>query len=503
MKIVLLFLKVYIILLKIIKIKSKESNETKPLTNIAVIPFKTFYLYNDNINNSFTAKEYINIFHSSKPYIELEIGKNIKKIDLSKENEQKIKNNKQYISLFLLIDEYIFYIDDNYFFDERKKLICRYSTQLSTSYEINPSNNNLPNNMKDSVYATDYIKIFSDISLNKFNLIQIEFRHAFDITKNISFACGKVGLLVPSNKLYINSGTNFINQIHDKLESIDYSFTLQFNKSNKNIDEMNDGLLIIGAESIERNKNEELIHMYTKPNRYGSSTLWRFAVDQITIGNNFFEFKDEDFVIKADIEGIEIPYSFYNALNKIYFNNYYEKKLCQYEIVNNGFIVIFCDSKLFTSKDIQNFPQINLLKHKFGFNFTFSGEELFYKKENTYYFKMPAYLDRYRIEFNLGRLFLKKYKIIFNSDSKSMYFYKPTTFKNENIYKLNRNKKNSGLIAISYIFIGLLFLGVGLYFGKRFCAIKRKIHANELEDNNYIYESKEKGIKKEQKLLEL
>ena len=243
--------------------------------------------------------------------------------------------------------------------------------------------------------------------------------------------------------------------------------------------------------------------MYTKPNRYGASTLWRFGVDQITIGNQIFEFKDEEFVIKADIEGIEIPYSFYKDLNKIYFNNYFEKSICKYELVNDMFIVISCNSNLFTSKDIQNFPKINFLKHKFGFNFTFSGEELFYKKENNYYFKMPAYLDRYRIEFKLGRIFLKKYKIIFNSDSKSMYIYKPKQIKNENDYKAKIHKTKSFLIVISYIFIGIIFLGAGLFFGRRFCSINRKIHANELEDNNYIYESKEKGIKKDQKLLEL
>ena len=437
------------------------------------------------------------------PYIEIEIGKNIKNIQLSQEDQLKISNNKQFISLFILIDEYIFYIDDNYFFDEKKKKICRYSTQLSTSYEKSPSNDKLSNNIKDSVYATDYIKIFSDITLNKFNLIKIEFRHAFDLTKNISFTCGKAGLLVPNNKLYINSGTNFINQIHYKLDGVDYSFTFQFNESSKNLDEMNDGLLVIGIESVERNKNEELLHMYTKPNRYGASTLWRFGVDQITIGNQIFEFKDEEFVIKADIEGIEIPYSFYKDLNKIYFNNYFEKSICKYELVNDMFIVISCNSNLFTSKDIQNFPKINFLKHKFGFNFTFSGEELFYKKENNYYFKMPAYLDRYRIEFKLGRIFLKKYKIIFNSDSKSMYIYKPKQIKNENDYKAKIHKTKSFLIVISYIFIGIIFLGAGLFFGRRFCSINRKIHANELEDNNYIYESKEKGIKKDQKLLEL
>ena len=33
--------------------------------------------------------------------------------------------------------------------------------------------------------------------------------------------------------------------------------------------------------------------------------------------------------------------------------------------------------------------------------------------------------------------------------------------------------------------------------------MRRKIYANELEDDNYVYVSKEKGNKKERKLIDL
>ena len=506
MTIIILFLKLYFFLLKFIIIKSKETNETKLSPNIAVIPFKTFYIPNKNKHDSFTSKEYLDNIHSSLSYLEIEIGKDIKREKVPKDEEDKIKNNKQYISLFFNIDEYNFYIDDNYFYDKDKKSICRYSTQLSTSYEVSPTNNNKDNNIKDSIYATDYFKFFSDISLTHNNMIKIEYKYSYDKNNNISFACGKVGLLAPSNKLYMYYGLNFINQIHNNLENVDYSFTLKYNY-NKNINEMNDGLLIIGAESYEKHKNKELIQTYNKPNSYGSIDEWRFEVDEITIGNQLFEFNDEEFVIKSNIEGIEIPYSFYSELNKIYFNNYYKNNICKYEIVNNIYLAISCNSDLFTKKDIEIFPELNFIKYKLGFNFTFSGEELFYKRDNNYFFKMIAYLERFKKDFRLGRIFLKKYQIIFNSDSKSMYFYK---FNNEiqdndndKIVNNNIQKNNVFLIVFSYIFIGVLFLGAGIYFGRKYCIMRRKKYANELEDNNYVYESKSKGIKKDQKLIEL
>ena len=60
--------------------------------------------------------------------MDIEVGKKIKQNYLTKEEELKIKNNKQFISIFITLDDYNFYIDDNYFYDKEKKSICRYSS---------------------------------------------------------------------------------------------------------------------------------------------------------------------------------------------------------------------------------------------------------------------------------------------------------------------------------------------------------------------------------------
>ena len=484
-------------LISIIKINSEEIlvNKVKPSPNIAVIPFKIFYPPKLN-NYSFSCKEYLDIIHSSLPYLEIEIGEKIKNKILSKKVESKIPNNIQYISFFINIDDNSFYIDDNYFYSEEKNLICRYSTQLSTSYEINPSQNIIQNN-KNYVFASDYLKIFSDINLSKYNKIKIEFRHNYDKNKNISFACGKVGLLSSTNNINSDTELNFINQIHHNLDNIDYSFSFKFLSNNKN---NYDGLLIIGLQSLENNNNEELISIYNKQGKYGSKYEWRFGVDQIMIGNQFYELNEQDFIIKSEIEGIQIPYTFYNRLNFIFFNKYYSAKICINEVINNYYIAISCNSDKFKSEDIKNFPQINLLKYKIGYNFTFSGEELFYKKDNLYIFKMISCLEQYNTDFKLGRIFLKKYPVIFNPNSKSMVFYK--NIKSNELQLNTTYKTNIFLLIFSYVFIGILFLVCGLYFGRKFCK-RRKIYANELEDDNYIYVSKEKEAKKERKLIEL
>ena len=107
-----------------------------------------------------------------------------------------------------------------------------------------------------------------------------------------------------------------------------------------------------------------------------------------------------------------------------------------------------------------------------------------------------------------GKLFIKKYQAIFNSDYKSLSFYKNSNKiidrKEKDIRKIAfeyNNKNENFFITILHFFIGILILFIGIFFGKKFCNIKRRLYANELEDSNYVYESKAK--KNEQTLLDV
>lgn len=183
--------------------------------------------------------------------------------------------------------------------------------------------------------------------------------------------------------------------------------------------------------------------------------------------------------------------------------NISQKKKCESEIVIDNIMVIYCYNDKFTEEDIDQFPEINFYKFKIGYNFTFTGKELFYKRENKYFFKMIANLKSYEKNFKLGRMFLKKYQIIFNSDSKTMSFYKNNNNK-MSVYGDNKTKKEGLFINIAgYFFVGIIFLCVGLFFGRKYCFIDKKRLANELEDDNYEYKSKNDEIKKGSKLIEM
>ena len=478
----------------------KSLNNVSP--NIAVFPFKTFHYPNKVNTEQFSSKDYMDSIHSSLIYLDIEIGKGIKKEKLSSEISNNILNNKQFLTLFFVINDYDFYINDNYFTVDDKKKICHYSTYLSTSYEIDQSNYN-ENHMNNAVMASDFFKIYKEknIESDNYQLIKIYFRHSYDQNRNISFSCGNVGLLSPINQLQVETKSNFINQIHQNIDNLDYSFYIQYNQKN-NLDEMEDGIIIIGEEALEKLNNPDLTPIYTKPRMYNSKLDWEFDINQIYVGDKILENEDSyfDILIKSNIDGIQIPYFFYQELNSIFFNKYYSTKICEYELVNNLYVIISCNADTFKDDDIQSFPEINFFKYKLDFNFTFTGKDLFSKRGNKYFFKMVIYFQKHLRAFYFGRLFLKKYKVIFNPESKAMYFFDINKKEKEKIIE-KEIKKKSNLISFGYIFIGIVCLIIGIFFGRRYCIKRRRLYANELEDDNYIYETKDKNIKNEDKLL--
>ena len=466
---------IYIFILSSIKINS--------FSNIAVIPFKTYYYQNDILNSKFTPLDYYKLFHLSNIYLEIEVGS---------------KNIIQILSLFINIDDYIFYIEDNTDNINLNNNICRYSTKLSNSFKRLNSDNIIYG--KTSFYGSDYFKIYTDLTKDKNEIIKMEFIYYKNNMKNISYACGKVGFLFPSDKKSDLWKRNFLNQINKGLNIRDYSFTLKYNneQNNKNKDNLNSGLFIIGIESYEKNisHNNDLIIIYNKADQYGNKQKYSFELDNIYINNKYFSIGDTDIKVNLmpDIEGFEFPKYIFNKLNEIYFNKYYNCNKCKKEIIDTSskYIIIYCEDNKYNEKDISIFPEISLFKYKLGFNFTFTGEELFYKKDNKYFFKILFYLDYFKKEFNLGRLFLKKYQVIFNPDSNYMAFYKNIIIKEKNEIQKNNNLSS---LLLRYFFIIFIFLSIGFFLGRKFCILRKNKNAIELVDNDdYIDSFKIKEI---------
>ena len=134
-------------------------------------------------------------------------------------------------------------------------------------------------------------------------------------------------------------------------------------------------------------------------------------------------------------------------------------------------------------KNIKEFPQIVFTKYKYNFNISFKNEDLFYFKNNKYYFKIFCKYNQYK-RFALGRIFLKNYLTVFNSDKKQIYFY--NKLNEENISK-TFYEKNKTLIIILILIGFIIFLFTGIFIGKLLFKERKRL-ANELNDK-YEYKT--------------
>ena len=123
--------------------------------------------------------------------------------------------------------------------------------------------------------------------------------------------------------------------------------------------------------------------------------------------------------------------------------------------------------------EYKNFPELIFRNDFLKYNFTFTYKDLFMKYENKYYFLIlfKWYIDKW----NFGYPFFKKYQIFFDSDKK--------------IFGLYPNKSNSNnwnfspwILVFVFALLFIITLIILLIFIKYFKQ-KRKIRANELEDN--------------------
>jgi len=200
------------------------------------------------------------------------------------------------------------------------------------------------------------------------------------------------------------------------------------------------------------------------------------------------------------IQGIN---EYKTSIQNDFFNSYINNKICS--IIEVGDFNIFeCDANKFSINDIKKFPTLNIVNNDISFIFKFVGEELFYKLNDKYYFKIIfPFKDFEPSRWIFGRTFLRKYPTIFSPINRIIGFYiNPIDINiNEEVDgDANGNKddekswhSNKIVLYLMIILIASIFTCLGLIIGKKiFFQKKRK--ANELIDDNYEYAGKEENI---------
>ena len=193
------------------------------------------------------------------------------------------------------------------------------------------------------------------------------------------------------------------------------------------------------------------------------------------------------------------------SIEKDFFNSFINNKICSIIEVEN-YNIFECDSNKFGINDIKKFPTLHMSNIDISFIFKFVGEELFYKLNDKYYFKIIfPFKDFEPSRWIVGRTFLRKYPTTFSPSNRIIGFYvNPIDINIDEEGDGSGNGKedskekddekswysNEIVLYIVIIVIASIFTCFGLYIGKKiFFQKKRK--ANELIDDNYEYVGKE------------
>lgn len=351
----------------------------------------------------------------------------------------------------------------------------------SSSQTYNCTNENYYHSQEDF----DYSEIFNDkielFSLDKKSILNENFTFLLidELKKEVPnefYASGLIGLrLKNKNNVRQIDENRFIYQIK-KYGIIDREiFYFDFNKNDEN------GYFVIGEEiSINDDNYLKIYAGYLYMPNIGQE--WSFNFDNVYYGNNIIK-DSNDCLIKTENGLIVGPTNYENFIREFFRN----ESTCSFDYTKMGYATFkyySCD-KSFDESKIEN---LTFELKSISFNFTFNGKDLFYNENGKKYFKIIFLRDKQPYWY-LGREFLKKYKLRFDTDRKSIFIpvNKKINDKSTAFYKL----AHFWIIFSLGIFI-IILIAIIIIVLKKF---PRKKRANELEDDeDYDYIQKKDNI---------
>ena len=447
--------KIFNVIFFIINIEQILSLLSENNTDIVAIKFRTYYPYVEPGANK--CEIYLKKIHYSKVYLELQTG-----------NETSYKKGlNQALNTIINLREIVLITTDSYFelnTNKSNQILCTYNTSISDTFYESEGYYKLREINFPISYSKESFKIYTDIFLENYNIT--EFNLLNTIKHNVSKLCGNIGLIYFHTESF---SYNLLGQLHYRFSLPDFTFL--FNYTNKNSDE---GVFIFGNKP----------HIYL-PNEYNESDLFPFYtkyIHEFNLDSVSFYINDnltnENAYIKInpDIEGFTFPKNYFKILQDIFFEKYFSQEICFYEKYRY-YTIIYCDLNKFTEEMIKSFPEIKFKISNVTFKFT--GEDLFYKYENNFYFRIiDEGISDY---FDIGRLLFKKYIIAFNPESRQIFLYQNNENENLDNGKEDYLEYKYIIIIIVLAILLMILFPVGIYFGKKLSQ-KRNKKAYELND---------------------
>lgn len=363
-----------------------------------------------------------------------------------------------------------------------------------------------------NISINDMIFIYS----NKDNNININRNENYN-KKEEKLYFLNIGFQIINQKLFKEREKyNFITQLKKREIIKKYDWTIYFQKGPNN-----NGSFLYNPDFLINAKGEILIgdlpNIYN-PTNYNVQQLkktyskytpqmskWGLQFDEIYFyKNNKSLINENDSKIEnISIKDVQIninnyiilaPMIYFHKIKIEFFDFYIKRDICK---INEGieYKTIYCEkSNKFGIDNLKEFPTLYMEHYELNYTFEFTYEDLFLEKDNNFYFLIALSSFKNDLEeWNLGIIFLRKYNLIFNQDTKTISFYNPNVV----IEQIDENLRNRSIeicAVLTIIVIGIFFI-IGIiyiYIRKRILkSSKEKKRLNHIYDNSdYIKEEK-------------
>jgi hypothetical protein len=381
-----------------------------------------------------------------------------------------------------------------YYINENKMYLTDIGCQKDNLYNISTSSSQIILGEPDKDNPNNRVVLFESLLfINNTNLSQTMEMDQYPLLVKSNFdedlfnkgMCGFIGLSIMQNEKYDSEPEEF-----DYYMKYLIIFNSNFSFLHYNGQDMFINSIILNEELKEYFKDIKNISWINPKLRDGQ---FHWEINMKEIYYNKVHFRNIIIIELTPLfELIQGTNEYKTSIQNDYFNSFINNKICS--IIEVGEYNIFeCDANKFGINDIKKFPTLHMINIDISFIFEFVGEELFYKLNDKYYFKIIfPFKDFEPSRWIVGRTFLRKYPTTFCPSNRIIGFYiNPIDI---NIEVEDDDEKswysNKIVFYIIIIIIALIFTGFGIYIGKKiFFQKKRK--ANELIDDNYEYAAKD------------
>ena len=215
---------------------------------------------------------------------------------------------------------------------------------------------------------------------------------------------------------------------------------------------------------------------------------------------------DVNIGIRFDSDFIKGSSKYKNEVDKLFFNDLFQKKLCKEESIDEHILIAHdliysCENNKEIQEKIKSFPTLYFEIKTYNITFLFNYKELFKLHNNRLYFLVM--FKNNSQNWDIGEIFYRKYLTSFDYYSKTIAFYKTqiddinkkTDIPEENNNSKQKQKndetpnKSNAIKIVICVVVGVVLIAAVITIIILVMKLKknRKKRADELKDDDYEY----------------